>query len=112
MQSTVNGRSIQTIIEMDKKARQRVMDAVKQAEEISAQADEQKKKLLSDYRKHSESKIEAAEQSFRAESEKKTAEINAERDRRISEFDKIMDGNREKLKDSIFQSVTGCERRH
>ena len=43
MQSTVNGRSIQTIIEMDKQARQRVMDAVKEAEEIIAQAVEHKK---------------------------------------------------------------------
>ena len=67
--------------------------------------------MLDDYRNKSKGKIEAAEQTFRTESERKTAEIDAEKNKKISEFDKIFDGSRDKMKDSIFQAVTGCERR-
>lgn len=111
MKSTFSGSSIQTIIEMDKKAREKVAEAQRQAVEINADAEEQKKKLLSKYRENSESRLEAAEKEFRRDAEEKINLINAQRDKKIAEFDKTLEENRDSLKDSIFENITGCKRR-
>ncbi len=111
MQNTVNESSIQTIIEMDKKAREKVANAQKEAEKINAEAEGKKKKMLSDYREHSQKRLETVEQTFGDEAGKKINNINAEKDKKIAEFDKRLEENRNSLKDSIFEAVTGCKRR-
>lgn len=112
MQSTVNGGSIKTIIEMDKKAREKVADAKQQAERINAEAEEEKKKLLCEYNTNYKNRLEAEEQTCRSEAEAKIKEIQAKRDKKIADFDKILNDNRDSLMDSIFEAVTGSKRRH
>ena len=111
MQSTVNGSSIQTIIEMDKKAREKVANAKREAEEINSEAEGKKKQMLSDYLEHSKKRLETVEQSYRREADEKISQIDAEKDKKISDFDKMLNENRNSMMNSIFEAVTGCKRR-
>ncbi|HBH94231.1 MAG TPA: hypothetical protein DDX91_00640 [Ruminococcaceae bacterium] len=111
MQSTVNGSSIQTIIEMDKRARERVANAKKDAEEIRAEAEGKKKQLLSEYRSNSQKSLQELEKSCRNEADEEIGRINADRDKKTAELDRKLDQNRNLLMNNIFEAVTGCKRR-
>ncbi len=110
MQSTVNGSSIQYIIELDKKARERTAEARKEAERITAKAEEKKAALLKNYQNDSKKQLEIVEATYRREAEEKIAEIEADKEKKLRDFDKKLDENREMLADSIFEAVTGSKR--
>lgn len=105
-----SGNSIQYIIELDKKARERVAQAVKQAEEIDVEAQHKKEEMLKEYQEHSRSRLETAEQSYRQDAEARIAEIEAEAKKKTDAFDRSFDENKQALEKKIFQAVTGSER--
>lgn len=111
MKNSLSESSILAIVEMDKKARERVFEAQKQVEKINSDAQEQKRKLMAQYRDDSESSLKAAEAEFRKDAEEKIHLINTQKDKKIADFDKILEENKEALKDSIFENITGCKRR-
>lgn len=111
MQSTVNGNSVQHIIELDKKARQRVAEAKSEAERIIAEAEEKKEQLLKNYRDDSKKHLNIVEKTYRDEADKKIEAIEAEKQAKLDVFDKRLDEHREELMNSIFEAVTGTKRR-
>lgn len=111
MQSTVNGSSVQYIIELDKKARERAAEAKTEAERITAEADEKKAQLLKNYRDDSRKHLEIVEKTYREEADRKIEQIEEEKQKKLDEFDKRLDENREALADKVFEAVTGTKRR-
>ncbi len=71
MQSTVNGNSIQHIIELDKKARQRVAEAKSEAEKIISESERKKEELLKKYHEDSQKHLNIVEKTYRDEADKK-----------------------------------------
>lgn len=111
MEKLVNGTSIRYIVELDKKARERVAEAKREAMRIESEAESKKEKLLSDYNEQAKERLQIMEDSYRAETEKEIARIEAEKKRKIEAFDSALSENREKLMDGIFEAVTGAKRR-
>lgn len=111
MQSTVNGNSVQYIIELDKKARERTAEAKREAEKIIAEAEEKKAQLLKNYHADSEKHLEIVERTYHDDADKRIEKIEAEKQKKLDEFDKRLSENREALADKIFESVTGTKRR-
>lgn len=112
MQKLVNGTSIRYIVELDKKARERVAEARREAARIETEAENEKNKLRADYNEQAKERLAEMESSYRSEAEKKIAEIEAKRDEKIRAFDEILSQNREKLMDEVFEAVTGKKRRN
>lgn len=112
MQSTVNGNSIQYIIELDKKARQRVAEAKGEAEKIISESERKKEQLLKNYHDDSQKHLSIVEKTYRDEADKKIEAIEAEKNKKLDAFDKRLDECRKELMDSIFEAVTGTKRRH
>lgn len=111
MQSTVNGSSVQYIIELDKKARLRVAEAKSEAERITAEAEKKKEQLLKSYRDDSKKHLSIVEKTYRDEADKRIEAIEAEKRAKLEAFDKRLDEHREELMDGIFEAVTGTKRR-
>lgn len=111
MQELVTGTSIRYIVELDKKARERVAQARRQAEEIDLEAENKKKQMISDYKENAEESLRIMEESYRAESDEKIAQIEADKNKKIENFDKALSDNRERLADQVFEAVTGKKRR-
>lgn len=111
MEKLVNGTSIRYIVELDKKARERVAEAKRKAMRIESEAESKKEKLLSDYNEQAKERLQIMEDSYRAETEKEIARIEAEKKRKIEAFDSALSENREKLMDGVFEAVTGAKRR-
>lgn len=111
MEKLVNGTSIRYIVELDKKARERVAEAKREAMRIESEAESKKEKLLSDYNEQAKERLQIMEDSYRAETEKEIARIEAEKKRKIEAFDSALSENREKLMDGVFEAVTGVKRR-
>ncbi|MCM1054921.1 MAG: hypothetical protein NC394_05280 [Bacteroides sp.] len=111
MQELITGTSIRYIVELDKKARERVAQARQQAEEIDFEAESKKKQIVSDYRERAEKSLKAMEEAYRAETDKKIAQIEAEKEEKKESFDRALKANREKLADQVFEAVTGKKRR-
>lgn len=111
MEKLVNGTSIRYIVELDKKARERVAEAKREAMRIETEAEGKKKAMLSDYSKQSEERLKIMEDSVRSDTEKEIARIESERKQKTVAFDKVLSENREKLMDEVFEAVTGAKRR-
>lgn len=111
MEKLVNGTSIRYIVELDKKARERVAEAKREAMRIENEAESKKEKLLSDYNEQAKERLQIMEDSYRAETEKEIVRIEAEKKRKIEAFDSALSENREKLMDGVFEAVTGAKRR-
>lgn len=111
MRDTANGNSIRYIIELDKKARERVAEAMRQAEEIDVNAQEKKHKLLSDYSTHAKERLEMVEKSYRESAEEKLRVIEDDKKKKMEAFDSALSKNREMLADQVFEAVTGSKRR-
>lgn len=108
----MNGNSVKNIVELDKRARERVAEARRKAEQIDAEAKEKTKQLLQDYKDHSRLRLEMLEQSYMAQTDKKLSDIEANKLKKIAAFDKALSDNREALEEQIFNAVIGKERRH
>lgn len=111
MQDMANGNSIRYIVELDKKARERVAEAARQAEKIDADAQNKKHELLSNYSTHAKERLEIVEKSYRESAEDKIRLIEEDKQRKMEAFDSVLNENREKLADQIFEAVTGSRRR-
>ena len=111
MEKLVNGTSIRYIVELDKKARERVAEAKREAMRIEAEAESKKREILSDYNKEAEERLKAMEESYRAETEKEIARIGEEKKRKTDAFDQALSENREKLMNEVFEAVTKAKRR-
>lgn len=111
MQSTVNINSVQHIIELDKKARQRVAEAKSEAERIIAEAEEKKEQLLKKYNDDSKKHLDNVKKTCSDEASKKIEEIESEKQAKLAAFDKRLAEHREELMNSIFEAVTGTKRR-
>lgn len=111
MRDMANGNSIRYIIELDKKARERVAEATRQAEEIDADAQNKKRKLLSDYSTHAKERLEMFEKSYRESAEEKIRLIEDDKRKKMEAFDSALNKNREMLADQVFEAVTGSKRR-
>lgn len=111
MHSTVDGSSIKYIIELDKKAREKVAAAKKQAEEIDAQAQSKKNQIIDDYRTNSKNRLDSLEDSCRSDADKRIAEIEAQTKEKTEKFDQAFSRNRKALADRVFEAVTGGKRR-
>lgn len=111
MEKLVNGTSIRYIVELDKKARERVAEAKREAMRIESEAERKKEELLADYSKQAKEGLQAMEENYRAETEKEIARIEAEKKRKTEAFDSALSENREKLMDEVFEAVTGAKRR-
>ena len=105
----MNGNSIRNIVELDKRARERVAEARRQAEQIDAEAKEKTKQLLQDYKDHSRLRLEMMEQTYMAETDKKLSDIEANKRKKIAAFDKAMSENSKALEEQIFNAVIGKE---
>lgn len=111
MQSTVNGNSVQHIIELDKRARERTAEAKSEAERIIAEAEEKKAQLLKSYHDDSKKHLDIVEKTYREEADNKIEQIEAEKQKKLDAFDKRLSENREALADKVFEAVTGTKRR-
>lgn len=112
MLSMVNGNSIQYIIELDKKARERSAEAKNEADKILAQAKEKQEQIFKSCRSDSERRLEEFKNSCRTETNRRIDEIEAQKQKKLEAFDKRLDENRESLADEIFEAATGTKRRH
>lgn len=111
MQELVTGTSIRYIVELDKKARERVAEARRQAEEIDFEAENKKKQMISEYKENAEESLRIMEEAYRAETDEKITQIEADKNKKIENFDKALSDNRERLADQVFEAVTGKKRR-
>ena len=111
MQELVTGTSIRHIVELDKKARERVAQAKKQAEEIDFEAESKKKQMVSDYKEHAKKSLLKMEESYRAEADEKILQIEVDKKKKTEDFDNAFSSNRERLADQVFEAVTGKKRR-
>lgn len=111
MQELVTGTSIRYIVELDKKARERVAQARRQAEEIDFEAENKKKQMISEYKENAEESLRIMEEAYRAETDEKITQIEADKNKKIENFDKALSDNRERLADQVFEAVTGKKRR-
>ena len=112
MQKLVNGTSIRYIVDMDKKARERVNEARREAESIENEAESKKNKMRIDYDEQARERLGKMESSYRFEAEKKISKIEADKNKKTQAFDKALSQNREKLLDEVFEAVTGTKRRN
>lgn len=111
MQEEISGSSIRNLVEIDKKARERVAEARRQSEEISSDAENKKKQLLSDYSEQAKIRLRDMEVSYRSEADKTIADLEKEKQSKMRAFDKSLSQNREKLANQVFEAVTGRKRR-
>lgn len=107
MQNAINGGSIQTIVEMDKNARQKVSAAKEEAREILRNADEKQKTMVADYESRAEARLGKVEASYRGQAEEEISVIEADKKAAFERLDKKMADNRDKWKKEIFSAVTG-----
>jgi vacuolar-type H+-ATPase subunit H len=112
MQKLVNGTSIRYIVDLDKKARERVNEARREAESIENEAESKKNKMRIDYDEQARERLGKMESSYRFEAEKKISKIEADKNKKTQAFDKALSQNREKLLDEVFEAVTGTKRRN
>ncbi len=112
MQKLVNGTSIRYIVDLDKKARERVNEARREAESIENEAESKKNKMRIDYDEQARERLGKMESSYRFEAEKKISKIEADKNKKTQAFDKALSQNREKLLDEVFEAVTGIKRRN
>ena len=112
MQKLVNGTSIRYIVDLDKKARERVNEARREAESIENEAESKKNKMRIDYEEQARESLGKMESSYRFEAEKKISKIEADKNKKTQAFDKALSQNREKLLDEVFEAVTGTKRRN
>lgn len=111
MEKLVNGTSVRYIVELDKKARERVAAAKQEAMRIESEAESKKQKMLADYKEQAREGLRKMEDSYRAETEKEIARIESEKKQKTEAFDSALAENREKLMDEVFTAVTGAKRR-
>lgn len=111
MEKLVNGTSVRYIVELDKKARERVAAAKQEAMRIESEAESKKQKMLADYKEQAREGLRKMEDSYRAEAEKEIARIESEKKQKTEAFDSALAENREKLMDEVFTAVTGAKRR-
>lgn len=111
MQKLAAGSSIRYIVELDKKARERVAEAKRRAEETEAQAESKKAKMIADYNENARQSLREMEKSYREEADKEMGRIEAEKTAKKEDFDKALSANREALADKVFEAVTGRKRR-
>ncbi len=112
MQKLVNGTSIRYIVDLDKKARERVAEARQEAVRIENEAEHKKNKMRADYHEQAKARLEETERSYRSEADKKIAEIETEKNKKIQAFENVLSQNREKLMNEVFEAVTGAKRRN
>ena len=112
MQKLVNGTSIRYIVDLDKKARERVNEARREAESIENEAESKKNKMRIDYDEQARERLGKMESSYRFEAEKKISKIEADKNKKTQAFDKALSQNREKLLDEVFEVVTSTKRRN
>ena len=111
MEKLVNGTSIRYIVELDKKARERVAEAKREAMRIESEAESKKEEMLADYSEQAKERLTAMEEACRAETEKEMARIEAEKKQKTEAFDRALSENRERLLDEVFEAVTKAKRR-
>lgn len=103
----VNINSLSYIIEVDKKAREKVEQARSRAAKIDAQTDEKKKKMLDDYQEHTANRLKIVEDSYGKQADNKIAAIKKKEIEKTEMLKKAMDENRDRLEQEIFKAVTG-----
>lgn len=103
----ISGSSLSYIVELDKKARERVAQAKKQAEEINEEAARKKSRMLEDYNEHSQKRLKIVEESYGEQSDKRIAAIEDEKNKKMAAFEKAMADNAARLEKEIFEAVTG-----
>lgn len=96
---------IQSILEIDKTASEKLAEAEKQRNLIIADAKEQQEKII-------ESRIKAADETLKeigekekAEADKKLEAINAEGDKEIARLKDVYENRHEKWEEDIFHAI-------
>ena len=111
MQKLDNGTSIRYIVDLDKKARERVAEAKQETVRIENEAESKKNSMRADYHEQAKARLAETESSYRLDADKKIAEIENEKNKKIQAFEDALSQNRDKIMSEIFEAVTGVKRR-
>ena len=107
MQYTNELDSIQTVVQIDKNARQKVSDAQKEAEDILKNAEDKKQEMFESYRLRAETRLSKVQEAYDEQAKEEIAEIEHRKLAAYAELDEKMNKNKEKWENQIFLSITG-----
>lgn len=107
MQNSVDGTSIASIIEIDKKARQRVEQAKLEAQEIIDNANERKAEIMREYNKASDEQLEKIGGEYQLKAEGSLSEIELRSNEKMDRLREAMEQNRQRWEDEIISRIIG-----
>ncbi|MCD7731646.1 MAG: hypothetical protein LUI05_09170 [Oscillospiraceae bacterium] len=98
---------IQSILEIDRSAKEKLAAAEEQKNKIVADAEKEKKRIIDDKIKSAGNALKHLEESEKSKADEKMSEISAEREKEIERLNKIYDARHEEWEDNILRSVIG-----
>lgn len=96
---------IQSILEIDKSASEKLAEAEKQRNLIIAGAKEQQEKIIESKIKAADETLKQIEEKEKAETDKKLESINADGEKEIERLKKVFDDRHEKWEEDIFHAI-------
>ncbi len=107
MQNSVDGTSIASIIEIDKKARQRLEQAKLEAQKIIDIANQRKVELEREYNRASDERLEKIGGEYRSKAEGSLSEIELRSNEKMDKLRQAMEQNRERWEKEIISEIIG-----
>lgn len=101
----MNNSTVQTIIDMDKAARQRKADAQAEAQRITEQAEEKRAELIRTAKAKTEAQASVICNEIKAASDKEIEKVKNESDEKCRRLDEIMSRDAETRIDGIIDRI-------